>query len=83
MVDIYRACLSPHKTALFDNILKQYVQGLGDFFAAPHQTAFLATFAAIEIYEQEIEHKILANGNEFMVLPINSIQENITVKEIL
>jgi predicted ATPase len=34
LVEIYRAGLSPHKTAIFDNILKQYVQGLGDFFRA-------------------------------------------------
>jgi hypothetical protein len=53
LLDIFRTCLSPHKGKIFDSVLKQYVQGLGDFFAAPHHASFLTTQAQIEISDKD------------------------------
>jgi hypothetical protein len=62
LVDIFRRYFSPNKKEILAGVLKQYVQGLEDFFAAPHQDLFSATSAQIEIFNQEIEEKILLNS---------------------
>jgi predicted ATPase len=74
LLDIFRTCLSPHKEKIFESVLKQYVQGLGDFFAAPHQASFLTTQAQIEISDKEIENKIQKEANN--TVPLNFFQEN-------
>jgi len=62
LVDIFHTYLSPHKTEIFAHVLKQYVQGLEEFFAAHDQALFSATQAQIEISDQEIVDKILLNS---------------------
>jgi ABC-type uncharacterized transport system fused permease/ATPase subunit len=52
------------------------VQGLGDFFAAPHQASFLTTQAQIEISDKEIENKIQKEANNTITVPLNFFQEN-------
>ncbi|MEN8217099.1 MAG: AAA family ATPase [Pseudomonadota bacterium] len=78
LVDIFHACLSPHKKDVFNHLLKQYQQSLGDFFASPHQ--FSATKAYLEISDKEIENRILdtlptnqEGAKEIFLKLINSI----------
>jgi len=74
LLDIYHTVLSQHKQALFECILKQYVQDLGDFFAAPHNALFSKTQAQIDISDQEIENQI--KDNESILIPLKSFQTN-------
>jgi len=56
-----------HKKEIFNQLLKQYQQSLGDFFASPHQ--FSATKADLEISDKEIENRILSGDT--ITLPTN------------
>jgi predicted ATPase len=83
LIEIFKSCLNPYKKEVFENVLKQYVQGLGDFFAVPsHNTSFSATKADIEISDKEIENRIRLKGNEFMTFSKNAIQEKSTAYQI-
>lgn len=74
LLDIYRTVLSQHKPEIFECVLKQYVQGLGNFFAAPHNELFSKTQAQIDISDQEIENQL--KGNNSITVPLNSFQTN-------
>jgi len=63
LLDIFHT----HKKEIFNQLLKQYQQSLGDFFASPHQ--FSATKAYLEISDKEIENKILSADT--ITLPTN------------
>jgi len=58
LIEIFHTYLSPYKGEMLANILKQYVQGLGEFFATSHQDLFSKTSVQIEISDTEIEEKI-------------------------
>ncbi|RKZ52818.1 MAG: hypothetical protein DRR16_31930 [Candidatus Parabeggiatoa sp. nov. 3] len=62
LVDIFKTYLSPHKKEIFEHVVKHYVQGLADFFAAHDQALFSTTQAQIEMSDQEIENKIRLNA---------------------